>query len=88
VSWPGPAIDVRLVFAKQQAALIDLLRQLDADDWQRPTACPGWSVKGIAAHLLGDHFGRLSIHRDHYVVLHPRDGEASRRFLIASTPSG
>ncbi|WP_131735848.1 maleylpyruvate isomerase family mycothiol-dependent enzyme [Actinomadura roseirufa] len=80
-SWLGPAIDVRPVLADQQAAFVDLLRGLGPDDWSRPTVCPGWSVKDVAAHVLGDHIGRLSIHRDGHHVLHPRDGEAFPRFL-------
>ncbi len=75
VSWLGPAIDVRQLLAEQQDAFIDLLRRLAADEWQRPTICPGWSVKDVAAHVLGDHIGRLSIHRDGFQVLHPYDGE-------------
>lgn len=45
--------------------LLTLLRQLAPDAWQRPTACPGWSVKDLAAHLLGGNIGRLSFGRDH-----------------------
>lgn len=80
-SWLGPPIDTRPVFAEQQAAFIDLLRRLDDDEWAEPTICPGWSVKDVAAHVLGDHVGRLSIHRDGFHVVHPRDGEAFPTFL-------
>ncbi|GLY72955.1 maleylpyruvate isomerase family mycothiol-dependent enzyme [Actinoallomurus iriomotensis] len=80
-SWLGPPVDLRPVFAEQQAAFIDLLRRLDGDEWDRPTVCPGWSVKDVAAHVLGDHVGRLSIHRDGFHALHPRDGEAFPVFL-------
>lgn len=45
--------------------LLALLRQLAPDAWQRPTACPGWSVKDLVAHLLGGNIGRLSFGRDH-----------------------
>jgi uncharacterized protein (TIGR03083 family) len=45
--------------------LLTLLRQLAPDAWQRPTACPGWSVKDLVAHLLGGNIGRLSFGRDH-----------------------
>jgi len=31
----------------------DLLRSLDAADWARPTDCPGWDVRAMAAHNLG-----------------------------------
>ena len=81
VSWLGPPIDVRPLFAKQQAAFIDLLRHLDTEQWAQPTICPGWNVKDIAAHVLGDHIGRLSRHRDDYPPLHPRDNEAFSAFL-------
>jgi uncharacterized protein (TIGR03083 family) len=81
VSWLGPPIDVRPLFGGQQAAFIDLLAGLDPGEWPRPTICPGWSVKDIAAHILGDHIGRLSRHRDDYPPLQPRDGEAFPAFL-------
>uniref|UniRef100_UPI0015F05715 maleylpyruvate isomerase N-terminal domain-containing protein n=1 Tax=Pseudonocardia pini TaxID=2758030 RepID=UPI0015F05715 len=32
---------------------LDLLRSLDAADWARPTDCPGWDVRAMAAHNLG-----------------------------------
>src|SRR6266540_196891 len=80
-SWLGPAIDVRPLLAEQQAAFIDLLHRLNTDEWAQPTICPGWNVKDVAAHVLGDHIGRLSIHRDGFRALHPRDGEAFPDFL-------
>ncbi|GAA0585006.1 maleylpyruvate isomerase family mycothiol-dependent enzyme [Actinomadura livida] len=79
-AWLGPPIDVRPLFAGQQAAFIDLLRGF-GDEWARPTVCPGWTVKDIAAHVLGDHVGRLSMLRDGYLALRPRDGEAFPVFL-------
>lgn len=33
--------------------LLDLMRGLDPDDWSRPTECPGWDVRAMAAHNLG-----------------------------------
>lgn len=80
-SWLGPAIDVRPLLAEQQTEFIDLLHRLDAGEWAQPTTCPGWSVKDVAAHVLGDFVGRLSIHRDGFHVLHPRDGEMFSSFL-------
>lgn len=80
-SWLGPAIDLRPLFASQQASFIELLRGFDAHDWQRPTACPGWSVKDVASHVLGDHLGRLSRHRDGFQPLRPRGGETLPDFL-------
>ena len=34
------------------AKLIDLLRALDAREWNPPTVAPAWTVKDVAAHLL------------------------------------
>jgi uncharacterized protein (TIGR03083 family) len=48
----------------ERAALIGLLRDLDAADWDRPTECPAYSVKGIATHVLGDDLSLLSRQRD------------------------
>ncbi len=31
--------------------VLALLRSLDADDWSRPTDCPGWDVRAVVAHL-------------------------------------
>jgi uncharacterized protein (TIGR03083 family) len=33
---------------------LDLVRQLQDDDWRRPTDCPEWSVKDIVVHQLGE----------------------------------
>ena len=30
---------------------IAVLHSLDETDWDRPTACPGWTVRDVAAHL-------------------------------------
>ncbi|MFI0349947.1 maleylpyruvate isomerase family mycothiol-dependent enzyme [Actinomadura sp. 9N407] len=32
---------------------VDLLRSLRAEDWTRPTECPGWDVRAVASHVLG-----------------------------------
>jgi len=66
LSWLGPPINVTELFGRQHDAFLSLLQDLTDDDWSRPTACPGWSVKDIAAHVLGDHLGRLARHRDQY----------------------
>ena len=62
---PDPVLTLHL-FPEERSALLDLLRSLTDDDWARPTVCPGWSVKDIAAHLLGDDVGCLSRGRDGY----------------------
>jgi uncharacterized protein (TIGR03083 family) len=81
VSWLGPAIDVRGLFAAQHDAFIALLRDLRDEEWARPTVCPGWSVRDVAAHVLGDHVGRLARGRDGHHGIGPRPGETLPVFL-------
>ncbi|MBZ0279771.1 MAG: maleylpyruvate isomerase family mycothiol-dependent enzyme [Anaerolineae bacterium] len=51
-------------FQDMQVALLDVLKSLSPEDWNRPTACEGWSVKDVAQHLWGDTVGILSGVRD------------------------
>jgi len=46
--------------------LLELLRALSADDWQRPTLAPQWKVRGVAAHLLDTELRKLSAVRDRH----------------------
>ncbi|MFF3762777.1 maleylpyruvate isomerase family mycothiol-dependent enzyme [Streptomyces sp. NPDC001922] len=62
-SWLGSPIDARRLFAPEQAALMATLRGLEPADW-RNEAVPGWTVRDLVAHLLGDFYGRLSRDRD------------------------
>lgn len=39
--------------ATEYARFGALLRTLHPDDWSRPTECPGWDVRAMAAHVLG-----------------------------------
>lgn len=55
----GPVLVADLL-PEERASLLELLRSLEPDRWEGPTACPGWSVKDIALHLLGDDIGILS----------------------------
>jgi uncharacterized protein (TIGR03083 family) len=88
ISLLGPPIDVRALFAGQQAAFIDLLRGLDLTDWLRPTTCPGWNVKDVATHVLGDHLGRLSMLRDGFLRCVRVRTSRFRLSSTASTTSG
>lgn len=59
-------IETLHLFPGERAALLELLRSLSPEQWNAPTACPGWSVKDVTAHLLGDDVGRLSRGRDDF----------------------
>jgi uncharacterized protein (TIGR03083 family) len=47
----------RATYAKlanqELVAFVDLLNQLDADDWGKPTPCALWDVKDVVAHQAG-----------------------------------
>ncbi|MFE0877582.1 maleylpyruvate isomerase family mycothiol-dependent enzyme [Streptomyces smyrnaeus] len=62
-SWLGAPIDARPLFGPEQAALMATLRGLTPADWRRE-AVPGWTVRDLVAHLLGDFYGRLARDRD------------------------
>lgn len=63
---PKPPVLVLDRFPDERQALLDLLASLSLDQWHAPTACAGWSVKDLVAHLLADDLGNLSGGRDRY----------------------
>ncbi len=46
--------------------LIELLRSLTTEEWNKPTIAKLWTVKDIAAHLLDGNLRTLSFNRDQY----------------------
>jgi len=60
---PQPIL-VSELFPQILSELLQLLRSLSADEWQKPTACTSWTVKDVALHLLGVELGNLSRRRD------------------------
>ena len=81
VTPPGPLLTAHL-FPALDAHLIDLLRSLTPDDWERQTIAPRWKVKDVAAHLLDTQLRRLSFGRDGYTVS-PPSPITSDRDLVA-----
>lgn len=57
-------LDVTGALGPERAALLDLLGSLAPDEWELPTECPAWTVKGLALHILGDDLSLLSRQRD------------------------
>lgn len=39
--------------ATEYERFVELLRRLEPADWERPTNCPPWDVRAMAAHVLG-----------------------------------
>ncbi|QBI19793.1 maleylpyruvate isomerase family mycothiol-dependent enzyme [Egibacter rhizosphaerae] len=77
----GPRLDVRDRFGPQRSGLLATLRGLDGSEWTRPTACPGWTVADVAAHLLGTDLSRLARTRDEHPGPGPASGEPLTRFI-------
>jgi uncharacterized protein (TIGR03083 family) len=59
------------LFPKVEALLLDLLRSLSDEDWERQTVAPKWKVRDVAAHLLDTALRKLSICRDGFVAEAP-----------------
>jgi uncharacterized protein (TIGR03083 family) len=77
----GPQLDARPLFAPELAALLGTLRALRPEEWHLE-AVPGWTVHDVAAHLLGDCYGRLSRGRDgHRAGPAPAADEPLPRFI-------
>jgi uncharacterized protein (TIGR03083 family) len=60
------------LFPKLDAMLLELLRSLTAEDWEKQTVSPKWKVKDVAAHLLDTPLRGVSIARDGYLPEAPR----------------
>ena len=58
------SLNVVHLFPEMRAELLSILKGLEAEDWEKDTACAGWSVKDVTAHILADDCGYLSRHRD------------------------
>lgn len=52
------------VYQPERAVLLELLGGLQRSDWERPTECPAYTIKGVTTHILGDDFSLLSRQRD------------------------
>jgi uncharacterized protein (TIGR03083 family) len=69
------------LFPAERARLLELLAGLTPEQWLAPTACAGWTVKDVAAHLLADDLGRLSRGRDRFASWAPVPGEPVLAFV-------
>ena len=61
---PVKPIMITDLFPLERKRLLELFSEFEAEDWEKPTICPGWTVKDIGLHLLGDDIGYLSRIRD------------------------
>jgi uncharacterized protein (TIGR03083 family) len=70
------------LFPELHTHLINLLRELTGEEWERPTVCAPWTIKDVAAHLLDTEIRRLSFHRDKQPLLPPERPITNNRELI------
>src|SRR6202171_3737087 len=54
------------LFPKLEGMLIELLRSLAPQDWEKQTLAPKWKVKDVAAHLLDTQVRKLAAARHGY----------------------
>jgi len=77
----GPIYTAQL-FPEIEARLLELLRSLTADEWERQTLAPKWKVKDVAAHLLDTQLRKLAICRDgRWPSAGPAEGESLTAFV-------
>jgi uncharacterized protein (TIGR03083 family) len=79
---PVAPLFVAELFAPLHEELMQLLRNLSAADWQKPTAAPRWVVKDIVAHLLDGDIRRLSLQRDQAPLVPPEAPLTSYNDLV------
>lgn len=59
----GPIYTAHL-YGEVEQKLLELLRSLTPEEWERQTLAPKWKVKDVAAHLLDTQLRKLAICRD------------------------
>src|SRR6187401_289584 len=59
-----PPLDVTPFLGPERGELLAVLDELGPAEWAAPTECPGWTVKDLALHVLGDDLSLLSRQRD------------------------
>jgi uncharacterized protein (TIGR03083 family) len=64
-------IETLPLFPLLDKKLIELLRSLSKEDWNKPTLAKLWTVKDIASHLLDGNFRTISLIRDGYNGMTP-----------------
>src|SRR5687767_12050424 len=79
---PPPPLHTAELFPELGQQLLALLRGLQPAEWTRPTVCPQWDVKDIAAHLLDTALRRLSFERDRQPPPAPARPIGSERDLV------
>jgi|SRR5579872_1153380 len=73
------------LFPALEARLIELLRSLSAEDWQKQTLAPKWKVKDVAAHLLDTETRGLAAVRHGYKPENSKKLTAEKLLALINT---
>ncbi|HUY12107.1 MAG TPA: maleylpyruvate isomerase N-terminal domain-containing protein [Terriglobia bacterium] len=76
------------LYPKVEARLLEVLRSLSPEDWEKQTIAPKWKVKDVAAHLLDTQLRRLSICRDGHALESPGINENLAAFINRMNAEG
>ncbi|MEM7348493.1 MAG: maleylpyruvate isomerase family mycothiol-dependent enzyme [Chloroflexota bacterium] len=79
---PVSTITTTHLFPELHNQLIELLRSLPLDAWEKPTVCTPWTVKEVVAHLLDGYCRRLSFQRDQLPMPPPETAITNEEDLI------
>jgi len=79
-------VDTIDLFPEVRGALRSLLLGLDDRGWVQPTSCGDWTVRDVAAHLVGVDLGNVARRRDGHRFPLPPGGleEFNEQWVIAS----
>ena len=69
---PLPPIFTAHLFPKLEGMLIELLRSLTPQDWEKQTLAPKWKVKDVAVHLLDTELRKLAASRNRHTHENPK----------------
>jgi uncharacterized protein (TIGR03083 family) len=67
VEWPEPRWVYAPLLGLERRRLLEAVDTLGPDEWLRPSSCPGWTVLGLATHLVGDDLSFVAWQRDRHV---------------------
>jgi uncharacterized protein (TIGR03083 family) len=71
LNQPLKPISTANLFTKLEGLLMELLRSLGPDEWEKQTVAPRWKVKDVTAHLLDTQLRKLSVARDKCLLKSP-----------------
>lgn len=72
-------------FPKLEAKLLELLRSLSPEDWEKQTLAPKWKVKDVAAHLLDTELRSLAASRPGHTTQYRKITSAAELLALVNS---